>query len=141
MELLQRFEHFYSDFKAADLTRLDEFYAPAVRFRDPIQEVVGTERLRNYFAASRRKVEECRFEFLNHLNDEDQCFYQWCMHYSHPQLAGGRLLHLNGMSHIHIAGDRIVSHTDIYDMGAMLYEQVPVLGVGVRWLKQRLQEK
>lgn len=141
MDLLQRFEQFYSDFKTADLARLEDLYIPGVQFRDPVQEVSGIAQLRRYFTASRRSVAECRFEFRDRVNSGDQCFYEWRMHYRHPRLAGGKLLNLRGMSHIRFAGDRIGEHEDIYDMGAMLYEHVPVLRTGVRWLKQRLQEE
>jgi hypothetical protein len=140
MDLLQRFEQFYSDFKTADLARLEDLYFPQVQFRDPVREVSGIPQLRRYFSASRRSVAECRFEFCDRLHDEKQCFYEWRMHYRHPRLAGGDLLTLRGMSHIRFSGDSIVAHEDIYDMGAMLYEHVPVLRTGVRWLKQRLQE-
>lgn len=141
MNLLQQFEQFYSDFKTADLAGLENLYVPAVRFRDPVREVVGTPQLRRYFSASRKTVEECRFEFRDRLNDEHQCFYEWRMHYRHPRLAGGQLLTLRGMSHLHFSDGLIVAHEDIYDMGAMVYEHVPVLRTGVRLLKQRLQEE
>ena len=141
MDLLQQFEQFYSDFKAADLAGLDDLYVPDVRFRDPVQEVIGLPHLKRYFSASRTSVEECRFEFRDRLFDERQCFYQWLMHYRHPRLAGGRPLTLRGMSHLHFSSGRIVAHEDIYDMGAMVYEHVPVLRSGVRLLKQRLQEE
>lgn len=141
MILLQQFEQFYSDFKTADLAGLDDLYIPDVRFRDPVQEVIGTAQLKRYFSASRQSVEECRFEFRDRSFDERQCFYQWLMHYRHPRLAGGKSLTLRGMSHLRFAEGRIASHEDIYDMGEMLYEHVPVLRAGVRLLKQRLQEK
>jgi len=140
MTLLQRFEQFYSDFKTADLSRLHELYVAEVRFRDPVQEVTGVPRLTRYFAAAQQSVLECRFEFLDRLEGEARCFFQWRMHYRHPQLNGGEALTLSGMSRLELGDMGIVVHEDIYDMGAMLYEHVPVLRSGVRWLKRRLQE-
>lgn len=140
MDLLRRFEQFYSDFKTADLAKLDDLYAPGVQFRDPVREIVGIAELRRYFSASREHVAECGFDFVNRLSDDGQCFFQWRMHYRHPRLAGGKPLFLRGMSHIHFFEDRILEHSDIYDMGAMLYEHVPVLRTGVRLLKQRLED-
>ena len=35
-------------------------------------------------------------------------------------------------------GDKVEVHEDFYDMGAMLYEQLPVLGNVTRWLRMRL---
>ncbi|MCR6653530.1 MAG: nuclear transport factor 2 family protein [Cellvibrionaceae bacterium] len=141
MELLQRFEHFYTDFKASDLARLEDLYSAGVRFRDPVQIVVGLDALQRYFLAAQQSVAECRFEFLDRVEQDNRCFYQWRMHYRHPRLAGGEPLSLRGMSRLQLSttGRPCVEvHEDIYDMGAMLYEHVPVLRSGVRWLKGRL---
>jgi hypothetical protein len=58
------------------------------------------------------------------------------MHFKHPKL-GNRLISVRGVSHLQIS-DKIDFHEDFYDMGAMLYEQLPLLGNVTRWLKLRL---
>jgi hypothetical protein len=139
---LQRFKTFYSDFKAADLALLDAFYAPEVMFRDPVHERRGLAALRRYFAASREPLTECRFEFTDTLADTDDptlrkyCL-RWHMHYRHPRLKGGGRLVLEGASVLHVR-EKILFHEDFYDMGAMLYEHLPLLGGTVRWLKRRV---
>jgi hypothetical protein len=44
---------------------------------------------------------------------------------------------VRGVSHLKIS-DKIDYHEDFYDMGAMLYEQLPLLGSVTRWLRLRL---
>lgn len=139
-DLLQRFEQFYVDLKAADLDQLRDLYAAAAAFRDPVHELVGVERLREYFVKSQQAVSECRFEFHERVENESRCFYRWSMHYRHPRLQNGRPLVLHGMTYLQIADGRIHYHEDSYDLGAMLYEHVPLLRTGVLWLKKRLVE-
>ena len=58
------------------------------------------------------------------------------MHFRHPKL-GSKLIDVRGVSHLKWT-DKIDFHEDFYDMGAMLYEQVPLIGSVTQWLKQRL---
>ncbi|MCT7655735.1 hypothetical protein MBH78_16005 [Oceanimonas sp. NS1] len=54
-----------------------------------------------------------------------------------PRLNGGRPVTVPGVSHLCFA-DSIYYHRDFFDLGAMLYEQLPLLGKGIRALKRRL---
>lgn len=142
MDPLAHFESFYSDFKSADMAQIGRLYATDVVFRDPVHELSGLVELATYFAASQSAVAECRFEFLDRIVGAAdlmplKCCYRWRMHYRHPRLQGGAQIELMGASVLHLEG-KIVFHEDFYDMGAMLYEQVPLLGSVVRWLKNRV---
>lgn len=141
-DLLQQFEMAFSDFKNADFSRLAELYAPNVFFRDPVHEVSGLAALTDYFAGSQSLVVECRFEYLDRIVSDAsatprKCCYRWRMHYRHPRLKGGAKLELVGASVLHLQ-DKIIFHEDFYDMGAMLYEHLPILGGAVHWLKRRV---
>ena len=60
------------------------------------------------------------------------------MVFAHPKL-GSKPVFVRGISHIEFS-DRIDFHEDSYDLGEMLYDHVPVLGSGTRWLKRRLAQ-
>ena len=45
---------------------------------------------------------------------------------------------MRGVSQLQFGEKGIYYHEDIYDMGALIYENIPLFGGGVRWLKQRL---
>lgn len=47
------------------------------------------------------------------------------------------LISVRGVSHLQIA-NKVTFHEDFYDMGAMIYEQLPVIGGLTRWLRNRL---
>jgi hypothetical protein len=60
------------------------------------------------------------------------------MKLKHPKLNGGQPVEVNGVSQICFSGDRVIYHRDYFDLGEMLYENIPLLGVVIRNIKQRL---
>lgn len=138
--LVQRLECLYGDFLAADSRRISEVYAQGVIFRDPVHELHGLPALQGYFAGMAANLRECRFEFDQVLSSGDRVALWWTMHYRHPRLSGGKSLMLRGASLLRVdqAAERVVEHEDIYDLGAMVYEQLPILGAVVHMVKSRL---
>jgi hypothetical protein len=61
----------------------------------------------------------------------------WQMTFSHPRLRRGKALKVRGMTLIRFT-DRIYYHEDFYDLGAMLYQHIPLLGTAVRHINRRL---
>jgi hypothetical protein len=58
------------------------------------------------------------------------------MTYSHPKLNKGQSINVEGMSQLRFS-DKIFAHRDYFDVGQMLYEQVPFLGGLIGLLKNR----
>jgi hypothetical protein len=59
------------------------------------------------------------------------------MTFSHSGLNGGKPVQVRGVTLIRFT-DRIYYHEDFFDLGAMLYQHVPVLGSVIRYLNNRL---
>ena len=57
-------------------------------------------------------------------------------------LKGGERVLLDGTSHIRYGGEsgKVIYHRDYFDMGAFVYENIPVLGPIVRYTKKRLSK-
>jgi len=134
--LLGGFKAYFGVLHEADLSRLREFYSDTVLFKDPIHEIRGLVELEDYFTSLCAELSDCRLEYLDEIVAEDAAYVKWVMHFRHPRL-GNRLISVRGVSHIKF-GEKIDYQEDFYDMGAMLYEQLPVLGNVTRWLKLRL---
>jgi hypothetical protein len=58
------------------------------------------------------------------------------MHYLHPSISK-EVQTLRGVSHLHFA-DKVTFHEDIYDMGALIYEHIPVIGFATSIIKKRM---
>ena len=135
---LRQFARRFAQLDKDNLQRLGELYTDDVRFTDPLHEVQGLGQLRGYFAELYANVNELRFDF--HGFDqiaEGEGYLRWVMSYRHPRLAGGRLIRVDGCSHLRWR-DKVYCHRDYFDAGAMLYEHLPILGRAIAWLKRRM---
>ena len=60
------------------------------------------------------------------------------MRLRHKTLAPKRDILLNGVSVLHYRQDLIHYQRDYYDLGAMVYEQIPILGAVIRKIKGQI---
>lgn len=137
-DFLREFARQFAELDKDNLEHLDALYTADVHFTDPLHDVQGLETLRRYFTALYANVSELRFDF--HGFDqiaEGEGYLRWVMSYRHPRLAGGRLIRVDGCSHLRWR-DKVYRHRDYFDAGALLYEHVPVLGRAIAWLKRRM---
>lgn len=134
--LIGQFKTFYRDLRQLPFEQFGQIYADDVIFRDPVGQLRSAAALMSYLESSCQQLQFGQFEYLDELVDADTAYIKWNMQFSHPKYRDG--VHtLRGMSHLQF-GDRIHYHEDVYDLGQMVYEHVPVMGSAVRWLKRRL---
>jgi hypothetical protein len=135
--LVERFKATFADTVAMDVNSLGSLYSKDIVFKDPIHEISGLANLKTYMSDLCGNLDACRFVYLDEVIGEGKAYIKWEMHFSHPSLKKG--IHVvRGVSHIQF-DSRIHYQEDVYDMGAMIYENVPVFGKVVSWLKQRLE--
>jgi hypothetical protein len=134
--VVERFKDYFRTLHESDLSQLRELYSDRIVFKDPVHEIRGLVELEDYFTSMCADLSDCRFEYLDELTNDGVAYIKWMMHFKHPKL-GNRLISVRGVSHLQVS-DKIDFHEDFYDMGAMLYEQLPLLGNVTRWLKLRL---
>ncbi|WP_241560301.1 nuclear transport factor 2 family protein [Marinomonas rhizomae] len=134
--LIERFKAFYLDVKHPKLDKIDDVYTEDVLFKDPVHELRGAESLHAYLSEMCVNVRSGRFEYLDQVIAENTAYIKWNMHFKHPKL-GNKTITVRGISQVQF-NERIYFHEDVYDLGQMLYEHVPLLGVAVKGLKKRL---
>jgi hypothetical protein len=134
---IEQFKQLYKTFSSETPAQLPKLYHATVTFKDPIHELNGIAALTHYFANFCKPDTQYRFEFTNELVTHDQAFFQWKMHYAHAQLANGKNLQLNGGTLIKF-NTHIIYHEDFYDMGAMIYQHIPILGWAVGKINARV---
>lgn len=121
------------------LEALYDIYAPDIRFCDPAHEIQGIVLLVAYFERLFTQVTGCRFDIEQVMEQDGEALVRWRMVFCHPRLNGGKEVTVPGVSHLRFA-EQVYEHTDYFDMGAMLYEQLPLLGGVIRALKRRLNQ-
>ncbi len=129
---------FYGQLSKDTLHRLPEIYHSQVVFVDAAHRIEGLTSLISYFESLYQNVQRCEFTIHEQHQFEQNAFLVWTMHLQHPKLANGRVVNVHGTSQLRFQDDKIIYHRDYFDLGEMLYEQLPILGKIIRAVKRRL---
>lgn len=132
-----RFKDIFNRLGTGSLHLLNELYAEDVRFIDPVHEVRGLDALRACFAKQYANTLECTFDFHEEFVRPQDAMLTWTMRLRHRRLDGGRLIVMAGASHLRFA-ERVNFHQDYFDLGAMIYERLPLVRGVIRWVRNRL---
>jgi predicted SnoaL-like aldol condensation-catalyzing enzyme len=136
--LAERVKEAYKTFSAEQLTQLQTLYSSDIHFEDPAHAVQGKSALIEYFTRMSKNLKNCEFRFHSTITNGTDIFLSWTMFLKHPRLNNGDPIRVEGASYLRTRNGKIYYHRDYFDMGAMVYENVPLLGRLVRSLKQRL---
>ena len=134
---LIKFVDIYQRLSVDNLHLLAELYHQNITFIDPMHKLTGFEQLAHYFDGLYQQLSYCEFSIEQVIAEENEAAIYWNMSYQHPRLNAGNVVHVQGSSHIRGDGDKVIFHRDYIDLGAMLYEQVPLLGRIIRFLKKK----
>ena len=136
--LAQRLKEAYQSLASESMAEVESLYTDDVYFEDPSHAVQGKTQLIRYFRKLFKNIDRCSFRFHATITDGSNVCLTWTMFLNHPKLQGGETLRIEGASYLKTRNGRIYYHRDYFDMGAMLYEHLPLLGRLILWLKQRL---
>ena len=129
----------YQRLSADNLSVLREIYALHVQFQDPSHALAGIDDLVRYFENLFSNVTSCQFEIEQVMEQEGEAFVRWQMRFAHPKLNGGAEICVPGVSQLRFS-EQIDFHRDYFDLGAMLYEHIPLMGALVKTIKRRLSQ-
>ena len=135
--VLDRFCRLFNELDRGNLHKLQEVYGEDVRFQDPFSQVSGLDQLTEYFAGAYGNVIRCRFRFSDPVIDGCHCTIPWVMELQHKRLNGGRQVDVDGISVLEIRDGRVRYHRDYFDAGQLIYENLPLLGGVIRWIKEK----
>lgn len=143
--IVQSFRDFYADLGQADLSNLSDIYAENVMFIDPVHRLQGRNMLHDYLSHTVNGCLHCHFTFedrfcmtnqTGHLNGS--ATFKWQMNFAHKSIRQGKSTIVPGSSFVEYRNGLIDFHEDVYDLGAMLYEHLPIFGFVVKKIKMRL---
>lgn len=129
---------FFNAFNKDNIDLADQFYAEDIVFEDPIVQIKGLKDLKKYYAGMYKNVISIRFDFHDVITEGDRQVGVWTMHLRAKNLNGGEEVAVKGTSHVVYKDGKAIYHRDYFDMGAFLYEHIPVLGTVIRKLKELL---
>lgn len=133
---LDRFKALFNQMSAHQLGEVDSVYGHDVIFTDPFVSVHGLDELSDYFTGAYANVISCSFAFDEAIHGDHSVCLPWTMTLRHKRIRRGQPVQVEGISRLRIVDDKVVLHRDYFDAGQLLYENVPVLGTAVRWLRK-----
>ena len=116
--------------------RLSDFYAADAEFKDPFNEVRGTEAIARIFRHMFVQVDQPRFVVGSRFSGEDGVMLLWDFHF---RTRGRRpqAICVRGASHLRFDAEGKVSlHRDYWDAAEELYAKLPLLGAMMRGLRR-----
>lgn len=128
----------YQQLNKSNLHLLNDVYHQNVVFEDAAHRLQGWEELQRYFEALYHNVQRCQFDIQDIQQQGSAGFITWVMALEHPKLQRGSTIYVNGVSHLKFSDGKVIYHRDYFDLGEMLYENLPLLGSVIRTIKQRL---
>jgi hypothetical protein len=139
----ERIVKVFNELNKDTLNSLDGFYHPEIDFEDPLGKIKGREKMKAYYANMYKNVKSIRFEFSKVIKQDDDYIGFWKMYLAAPGLNGGSEFWVEGNSHIQFdpKSDLVTYHRDYFDMGAFIYEQLPVLKFIIQQVKKPLAHK
>ena len=139
MKALEHFIRVYNQLDKHNLATLRTIYSDDICFRDPIHQISGIEALINYFIDLYQNVDTVTFDFRDVISDSSKATVTWLMTVRHPSLNKGKSFSVEGISCLHFnAAGKVCYHRDYFDLGALLYERIPLLGLIITKIKERL---
>ncbi|NRD74263.1 nuclear transport factor 2 family protein [Shewanella sp. VB17] len=134
---LQNFISIYSELGIDNLSSLHKIYHQNIEFRDPLHQVYGIDDMLCYFDSLYTNLNSCVFNIDNVFANDNQAAIYWTMTFCHPTLNQGGEIIVEGHSYLVEQDNKVIIHRDYFDVGSMLYEHIPLLGLAVKAVKRR----
>jgi len=117
---------------------LANIYTEDIVFIDPVKSISGLDDLTKYFENLYQSVTACHFTLTSHLPNSRRYSLEWLMHLQHKKISNNQEIELNGASFIEFKDDKVCYHRDYYDLGALVYERIPILGSVIRKVRHAI---
>jgi hypothetical protein len=67
-------------------------------------------------------------------------FFSWTMLLRHKAIKHGQLIRVEGSSYLKHRNGKVYYHRDYFDLGALVYENVPLIGSLIKLIKNRMSQ-
>ena len=135
-------KEFFQKLNKETMHLVDEFYDQDILFRDPLVEIKNRRDMKSYYEKLYGNVETIAWEFADEIREGNHSTLVWKMILTAKNLNGNKPIYLDGVSVITFGAKegKAIYHRDYFDMGAFVYEGIPLLGTVIRYIKKKMHE-
>ena len=141
-QAIDRLKAFLSRIDADSVrTKTLSVYAPDAYLNDTLVSRRGATNIQAYFLETVEAAESITAQVEDVSRSADGFYYvRWVMDARMKKVAAGETLRTLGITLIRFDDQgRVLIHQDYWDSAAGLWEHVPGIGRGIRWIKGRLE--
>lgn len=131
-------EVFFNTLTKDTLDILKKFYHHEAVLEDPIGKHQNLDKITRYYKLMYQNIKMIRFDFEKGISHGNTICLFWEMNFKNSKLKSGELVKVKGCSKIVFDPNTqlVMYHRDYFDMGAMVYEHLPIYGYITRKIKK-----
>jgi limonene-1,2-epoxide hydrolase len=132
---VERYAQFMGRLSKETLPEITQHVASNVFFRDPFNEVVGVEKMRQIFEHMYETMGEVRFDIQHQAMDGATGLLHWRI----VATLRGKPWEFEGMTKAEFNEDGlVVSHVDHWDAAREFYEHFPIIGWSLKAIRRKI---
>ena len=136
---LKHFIQYWQTLTPETVANIGDVYSIDASFQDPFNSVNGIPAISHIFNDMFLRCHAVRFVITETLIEDNRALLVWDFTFRLKSLKPDLTRKIHGTSLIRFAADgKVQSHRDYWDAAGELYEQLPVIGSVMRWLKKRM---
>lgn len=131
--------NFFDGLSYDNMSLVEEFYSNDVHFIDPLTNLRGVGKIKNYYANLYKAVIDISFEYSSVIVEDENVTLEWVMKLKATGIKSGKEIRVPGISIMKFNNDdKVEYHRDYYDMGEFVYEHIPILNKIIFYIKKKL---
>ena len=137
-QLSQSLASAYQSLGKGDSSKVAALYAEDIYFEDPMQGIQGKTALMSHIDGTFSNINNFSFKSHKTLAGDTDVFISWTQIFTHKKLAGGKTIRVEGSTYLKTRNGKIYYQRDYFDLGAVVYENLPIIGAVIKHLRTRL---
>ena len=138
-QLSQSLASAYQSLGEGDSSKVAALYAEDIYFEDPMQGIQGKTALMSHIDGTFSNINNFSFKSHKTLAGDTDVFISWTQIFTHKKLAGGKTIRVEGSTYLKTRNGKIYYQRDYFDVGAVVYENLPIIGAVIKHLRTRLR--
>ncbi|MEQ1543726.1 nuclear transport factor 2 family protein [Methyloglobulus sp.] len=116
-------------------------YAEKLYFNDTVVTLHDRQAVQKYLQHTQDSLDSMQFKVLEIYEKNNDILVRWSMRTQFTILGQQRDVHSIGISHLRFDGDgKIIMHQDYWDSTQGFYQNIPIIGGLLQWIKSVLQD-
>jgi steroid delta-isomerase-like uncharacterized protein len=137
--VVSRLVEAYQSLGHGDSTLVEALYADDIYFEDPTQGTQGKAALMRHIEHTFSNISNFSFKSHRMLSSDADVFISWTQIFTHKKLAAGKTIRVEGSTYLKTRSGKIYYQRDYFDLGAVVYENLPIIGPIIKRLRSRIR--